>query len=259
MVVAELAKLGMPWPMILVMLLLAWSSNVSHSPIGFVELFSGAESQTHAFREGGLQGHSHDIQKEPSVFDFLSNSGFALAANSIGRLRPHGIAPLGPVCASWVFLSRFSSKRNYLFAVGCEDIGWVRNANVMAARVCLLLLLIVASQCTFLLEQPISSLFCRYPRFILTVKLLRQRGVGIFKQIINLGSFGGSSRKPVHIYSNNKALLRALWRPLTFTDKMRFAANTAEHRLVVKSVSKQGRKQVTGVPANLRKSQSDTC
>ena len=255
MVVAELARLGVPWPMILLMLLLAWSTNVSHTPIGFADFFSGEDAQTAAFREDHyMQGHSHDI-RNGRAFDFLANSGFALAANSVGRLQPNGIAPLGPTCSSWVFLSRSSSKRNYLYPIGCEELDWVRAGNVMASRVCLLLLLIVYAQCTFLLEQPVSSLFSRHHRFVLVVKLLRQLGIKMFRQTVNLGAFGSASRKPLHLFSNNWALLKSLWRPLTFTDKMRFAANTA-NRLVVKSVSKHGAQQVTGVPSALRESQS---
>ncbi len=253
--VAELAHLGVPWPMILIMLLLAWSTNVSHEPIGFADFFSGEEAQTAAFREDNhMRGHSHDI-RNGRAFDFLANAGFALAANSVGRLQPHGIAPLGPTCSSWVFLSRSSSKRNYLYPIGCEDLDWVHAGNLMASRVCLLLLLIVYAQCTFLLEQPASSLFSRHHRFVMVVKLLRGRGVKMFRQTVNLGAFGSASRKPLHLFSNNWGLLKSLWRPLTFSDTMRFAANTA-NRLVVKSVSKQGVRQVTGVASALRKSQS---
>ena len=63
MVVVELAKLGAPWPLILICLLLGWSSNVPKSPIAFAGFFAGKEAQEKALRQCELAGHSHDIDR----------------------------------------------------------------------------------------------------------------------------------------------------------------------------------------------------
>ena len=112
----------------------------------------------------------------------------------------------------------------------------------MAARLCLL-------------EQPVSSLFTSTPSWIHAVRQLRRNGVSIWRQCIQLGAFGGQTQNPLHLYSNNRGLLRMLYRPLTGIDKIRFAANS---RLATQGISKAGRKGVTGVKSALRASQCDT-
>jgi hypothetical protein len=186
-------------------------------------------------------------------FDFLGNSGFALAVNSAVRLAPGGLAPLGPTCSTWVFLSRGSTGRTMLFPIGWESCSGVRNANIMAARVCVIVMLITFYKAYVLLEQPTSSLFTLYPRWIMTLRILRSNGIRMWRQLVHLGAFGAPSNKPLHIISNCHALLSRLWRPLLPDDKLRFLANT--QHLVRKSISKCGKPQVTGVPAGLRQSQ----
>jgi hypothetical protein len=61
MVVREMSWFGIPWPIILLVLLLLWTANIGHSAIGFAAFFEGEGAQTRAFRVRGLQGHSHDI------------------------------------------------------------------------------------------------------------------------------------------------------------------------------------------------------
>ena len=133
MVVVEMEAMGMPWPLVLVVLLLQWTQNVSHTPIGFAEFFAGHGEQSKALGDVGLQGHAHDLSYGKSSnqvwrdllmcvhvhtlplhahlciwaghsLDFCANSGFALAINSVSRLLPGSIAPLGPVCSSWIFV-----------------------------------------------------------------------------------------------------------------------------------------------------------
>lgn len=169
---------------------------------------------------------------------------------------PNSIAPLGPVCSSWVFLSRYSSKRNYLRPEGLTELPWVVQANTMAARVCLILLLVVFAESTFLLEQPVSSLLPRYQRFRQVISSLRHINISVYQQLINLGAFGSDTKKPVFIWSNNRKLLRKLWRPILPSDKLRFLHKCQQKQLVKRSISKSGKKQVTGIPSALRKSQS---
>jgi hypothetical protein len=61
MVVIELAKFRAPWPLILAILLLQWTTNVSHSPLGFADYFAGAAEQSKALIAHGITGHTHDI------------------------------------------------------------------------------------------------------------------------------------------------------------------------------------------------------
>lgn len=61
MVVRELLAGGVPWPMILLVLLLKWTGNISHTPIGYCELFAGEAAQSRALEQRGISGHTHDI------------------------------------------------------------------------------------------------------------------------------------------------------------------------------------------------------
>ena len=174
--------------------------------------------------------------------------------NSALRLKPGSISALGPVCSSWVFLSRSSSGRSCLFPLGLEsERAWVKDANIMNARVCVLLLILTFGHCTFLLEQPISSVFNFTPAWRSAMDILRNMGVTVWKQSVHLGAFGGLSQKTVKLYSNNRKLLCLLYKPLTGLDRARFV----QHKLVVRHVTKAGRHGVTGIPAALRQSQSE--
>ena len=187
-------------------------------------------------------------------FNFIGNSGFALALNSAIRLVPGSVAPMGPVCSSWVFLSRSSSGRSYIHPIGSEDErDWVRESNVMAARVALLALVTCAYQSTFIVEQPSSSLFCRSARWMWLVRLLKSLGKPVWVQHVTLGSYGGPTLKPLQLSSNNKAVLRKLYKPLSADDRARFAS--AHGKLVKRRISKSGKSQVTGQKHALRKSQ----
>ena len=61
MVVVEMARFGIPWPVILVVLLLMWTENIHHGPVNFVEYFAGVGEQTQALVQHGLIGHAHDL------------------------------------------------------------------------------------------------------------------------------------------------------------------------------------------------------
>lgn len=158
--------------------------------------------------------------------------------------------PLGPVCSSWIFLSRSSSKRSVTYPTGWEERSWVEAGNIMAARVALLIMLIVHSKCTYVLEQPPSSLFRSSLRMQEVYRLLRRANVTPWQITVDLGAFGSLSPKPVTLDSNNRGLLDELWRP-----RLRCASSSDAVQLVRRTISKDGKPQITGNRAALRASQ----
>lgn len=128
---------------------------------------------------------------------------------------------------------------------------WVLDGNIMNARVCLLLLLLALGKCTFVVEQPASSLFHRTSSWLNMLKILRQSGIAVWRQTVHLGAFGGLSQKTVKLFSNNRAFLASLYKPLTGLDRARFV----QHKLVKKGLSKSGRPGITGIKSALRASQ----
>ena len=61
MVVVDMLRHGVPWPIVLLILLLRWTGNVHHSRIDFAEYFAGVGEQTRALQQSGLAGHAHDL------------------------------------------------------------------------------------------------------------------------------------------------------------------------------------------------------
>ncbi len=79
MVVKELQG-KCPAPLILIVLLLGWTVNVGHTPIGCSEFFAGVASIATAYSQStavsrGL-AHAHDIELDNSM-DILSSAGFS--------------------------------------------------------------------------------------------------------------------------------------------------------------------------------------
>ena len=184
MVVLELRSLGLPWPMILLILLVQWTENISHTPLQFSAFFEGEGAQSKALWSLKYVGHAHDLTRGPQ-FDILSPSGFALAINSCLRLAPGSLAPFGPTCSSWVWLCRSSSGRSYLNPLGCLDKHWVVDGNTMVARCVLLIALVIYRKSTFVLEQPRGSLLWRHPLWMWFVKRTRTYSIGV-----ELGAYG---------------------------------------------------------------------
>jgi hypothetical protein len=73
----------------------------------------------------------------------------------------------------------------------------VRYANKMVSRVCLLVLLILAKGCWFVLEQPKNSLMQHHARFQQLIRLTK-----LIRVSLNMGEFGAHTLKPSWLYSN---------------------------------------------------------
>ncbi|CAE7947469.1 unnamed protein product [Symbiodinium sp. KB8] len=67
----------------------------------FVELFSGDGEVSGKLRQEGLAGASMDLKDNPTAFDLTTDVGFALALNSILRLRAGGVLVLAICCESF--------------------------------------------------------------------------------------------------------------------------------------------------------------
>lgn len=76
-----------------------------------------------------------------------------------------GEASAAAESGTWVWMSRNSTGRSEARPLGRESLAGVRAANIMAARVVLLVELLIARGVMVVLEQPRSSLFAYSPRF----------------------------------------------------------------------------------------------
>ena len=104
---------------------------------------------------------------------------------------------------SWVrFIvrSRGSTLRSACRPLGRSDSKKVHEGNVMTARVMVLMILAACKGCWSILEQPQSSLMSCHPTFQRMLKLLR-----IFKVTVKMCDYGGSTDKPLTLFSSHFA------------------------------------------------------
>ena len=115
-------------------------------------------------------------------------------------------------------------------------------------RVCLALWLISSRKCVWALEQPISSLAHRHPRF---QELLR--AIRIFRASLWLSHYGARSPKRIKLFSNSSGV-RAFRTP-KLTRRMR---ERLPLRLATSKVKADGKKAYTGNKASLTEFSPET-
>ena len=87
-----------------------------------------------------------DDHADPEFMDFLSAKGYALALNLACRTAIGGQAIAAPVCSSWIWLCRASTKRTLMQPLGNPASLSVRQGNLMVSRL-ILLLMVFVSRC----------------------------------------------------------------------------------------------------------------
>lgn len=83
----------------------------------------------------------------------------------------------GIKCSTWVAISRATTLRSFFCPLGNEALQCVREGNLMASRLSLILLLVVVLGGKFVVEQPASSLLWRHPRLQWLCQLVPVRGL----------------------------------------------------------------------------------
>ena len=167
-----------------------------------MEFFAGDANVSAALKLAGFPGISVDCRYAAN-FDILTNSGFALSVIALMKVKTSGLAVLAPVCASFSSMSRYQSKRSPRTPLGDDTRLWVKEANVMAARVVLLLWLAQALQIPYIVEQPGGSLLSAFPRFVSF-----QHDISVlFKVGVWMRLFGHTSMKRTVFWSNTHSIL----------------------------------------------------
>ncbi|CAK9018523.1 unnamed protein product [Durusdinium trenchii] len=113
----------------------------------------------------------------------------------------------------------------------------VRAANIMVARVCILLLIAQSKGVWWLLEQPIGSLMEKRPNF---QALTRLPGVQIRRMATMMAWFGGATKKPTWLYSSHKEVDHIN----SLADKS--LAGSAEKEMVVHYTDGKGKRRIKG-------------
>ncbi|CAE7298727.1 unnamed protein product, partial [Symbiodinium microadriaticum] len=117
------------------------------------------------------------------------------------KLKPMGLATIGLPCSSFVWMNAATSKRSATSPLGNEELPYVAQANKIAARVCLLILLLTARQSFFMLEQPSSSKL-EYLCYFEYMRKLVSSFFPVHRVAFWMGTYGHFSCKRSLAYSN---------------------------------------------------------
>ena len=201
--ISPLSLWGLKWLALIPVVLIPLVSLLPPSKfdIDTLELFSGCQSATQALRGRGLCGAAFDVNLGPgkAVFDLSTGLGFSKALELLNRVRPGGLVLGGPPCSSYVWMNRSTSGRSTRRPLGYEYLQYIRQANLVAARVMLLLAFAACRGVMWLIEQPGSSLLSHIPRF----RQLK-RAQRVFYTKTHLGMFeGGSTAKATRLWSSH--------------------------------------------------------
>ena len=211
------------------------------------ETFSGMHAITTAHRRRGLRAVTFDVRdRKDSLTDMCATAGFVHACTCACSLREGASQSTNaPVCATWGWVNRGTSRRTPCFILGDTEVDGVAAANLQVSRLVLILYIYEAQGVWWVLEQPRNSLLELHPRF---QQYLRDHEV--FRTGVDLGSFGSSTQKPLWLYSNKKWVGEISRYASRWWD-----SSMADLELVQVRPDSTGALRVYGVPQSLHESQ----
>ena len=192
--------------------------------------------------------YAFEVLSNPTC-DMLSAEGFLHALMLIRRLKPSSLVHLAPVCSSWVWVNRGTSKRSREHPLGDTSLAYICQANQMVSRVIMICLVATARGHTFVIEQPSSSVMDSHPKFAFMMKLAEHGLLQVHSVRTWFGMFGGESPKPT-----------TLWGNPSWLDQLRRKYDKRAQRQGVpvteRYTDKRGALRVKGLGENLKNTQS---
>ena len=151
-----------------------------------------------ALTEQKFNGLKYDLVfHESNAHNFLTDDGFAVAIHYALRLKPYGFMVAGPQCTTWVWIARNQSKRSREDPMGDTSRQDVRDANELASRLAILVLLLTKRGCHWVIEQPGSSFLFLHPDMESALNC-----VTVFRWFLWLGNYGHTMPKPTILINN---------------------------------------------------------
>ena len=127
--------------------------------------------------------------------DITTSRGFNRALRLVLRLKCGASLWAAPVCSSWGFVGRSTTKRSRWNPRGCRFNHRVLHANSMVVIVTMLFMLAYTRGVHCWLEQPTSSLMASISPMTEFLKVAMPH-----RQTVWLGAFGASSQKPLLVW-----------------------------------------------------------
>jgi len=200
-----------------------------------VELFAGDCSVTRGELTEGRRAMAVDVVIGGSTMDLTSDAGFVGALYHTCRLSPGSGWLAAPVCSSFVYMSRGTTKRSPTRPLGEESYPSVALGNLLLCRTLVILCIAHALRCFWLLEQPKGSLMEAHPLFEEVMRM-----IDVWKHCIQMKNFGAPSAKPTWLYSSHSDVERL----------MEFAPSwvppAPEVEMAVKYIDRRGKQRVKG-------------
>ena len=205
----------------------------------FTELFSGERAISLGLKHFGYSGLSVDERYNPH-YDLLKPEGFLLAVRHILEQKQGSLLWMAPPCGSWVWMSASSTGRTAQDPCG-KDVPSTRINNMLADRICYLMLLAFALGIFVIIEQPWSSVLWEKPivkevfEFIKVLEARHDLGTNNAKSqksLILKGTFPGIANLNKSVDGRDKKRMKLEKRP--------------GEELTVTSVDLDGNKRVTG-------------
>ena len=144
--------------------------------IDFLDVCAGRARPTKWAMMMGLTSAALDVESGPHM-DITTDEGLALLVTCVCRVVHGGLVLIGPQCSSWVWMSRFSSKRSPENPLGAASREKVRKGNCLNARCSLVCGIASSLGVPWVIEQPSSSLFFATPQMQALVGICEARRI----------------------------------------------------------------------------------
>ncbi|CAE7424690.1 unnamed protein product [Symbiodinium sp. CCMP2456] len=159
---------------------------------------------------------------------------------------PDGFNLVGPDCSSWGMPARSTSMRSSINPFGRMGISWVSSNYGLVSRLVLLLLLMLARHCTWMIEQPVHSLLKKHQRW----QWMTNRVVKVYEQTFWMMLHGSGSPKRTIVLSPMVTISELDLGRLTKAEK----AKRTNIRTVRRHLGKDGKMKFTGRKKELKQS-----
>lgn len=162
-----------------------------------VDAFSGKGAIARGFKGRGHRVARLDIALDETD-DINSPLGVLRHLVSIMRMQKGGLFSAAVVCSSFTLINRGTSGRSEECPMGNTSLGYIRFANQMVSRVCLLFMAALFCGGHVLLENPLGSIIHLHDRLAEFI-----RNWNVVQTYTSLGMFGSLSPKPTKLFSDD--------------------------------------------------------
>ena len=231
-------------PKLLLLVFLLMTHVAPSARVSSVEFFAGRCAYSRAAQADGRSAIMMDKEFGGVAHDILHPLGFCNHILAALRVQSPSSAMLGPVCSTWVWMNRATSKRSFAKPLGRQSLPSVKEGNMLVARTVALLFILQLGATWWALEQPRSSLMTEHP-------CMRQffRLQEVWTISLNMGEFGAPTLKPSWLFSN-----------LAIIDELHLHKGVfnkeKDNSLVVLAKGADGSQKVTGRTKDLKASQA---